>query len=638
MSIDSPGLFLDDYKKTEPESDLTVMNHKSLVLAFADEMPGIDYKSANSKKQANIIEEQISSIAYSLSVGFKPWLILLGERYSGKTYAIQSFSWACQHGMNSTAFLAGRKIYKIKEEVIVDGPESDAWNAFLVECHDVPGVILYTDNLSIVSDIVNSTIDVPVIIESDSHSLLIPKILEDSPWVIHKTKILPSHILNTQIDILTSVINDHKDFYLDKFGYLPSRTVLRRMIQIMAWKSNIYMFKLLDVLDMLAPFMASYGVQYGTDKSITVNYVMELVNKSYGVSIEDIKTIKCIPYEKEEEDTEGKTALTKKSSETDKSAEPGLISFTKKDLMTAITDKVIGQDEAVAHIVPSVIRRQAGLADQSKPIGSYLLAGPSGVGKTETAKAFAETVFGSMDHFIRIDCSELYDAHMVSRLLGSPQGYVGYESGGQLSNFVKKHPYSVILFDEIEKAHPSIYDSVLLQLLDAGHITSSKDGVIDCSNTLIFLTSNIGSDHVSDKGMSITGFNTTAQNNDELLNLETVSAIKKQFRVELINRFDDMIVYKPLDEDSLRKVFSIKWKPIQERLESKGLSVRLDDKVIDGIVSKMKVDKYGARNMLREMNRIIVDPLADMIVDHSDHKRFSVTLVDGDAKVVAERD
>jgi ATP-dependent Clp protease ATP-binding subunit ClpB len=268
--------------------------------------------------------------------------------------------------------------------------------------------------------------------------------------------------------------------------------------------------------------------------------------------------------------------------------------------------RVIGQDEAVDAVSEAVLRARAGLKDERKPIGSFIFLGPTGVGKTELAKALSEALFDTEKNMVRIDMSEYMEKHSVSRLVGAPPGYVGYEEGGQLTEAVRRRPYSVILFDEIEKAHPDVFN-VLLQLLDDGRLTDNQGRTVNFKNTIIIMTSNIGSpyliENIKDDG-TIT---------DEVRET-TIEEMKKHFRPEFINRIDDIVVFSPLTEDDIVKIIDIAMVDIEERLAEKNIKVNFTDKTKRFIAKETYSPTYGARPIRRYLQKNIETQIAAKII------------------------
>jgi ATP-dependent Clp protease ATP-binding subunit ClpB len=276
-----------------------------------------------------------------------------------------------------------------------------------------------------------------------------------------------------------------------------------------------------------------------------------------------------------------------------------------------LKQRVIGQDEAISAVANALRRARAGLSDPRRPIASFIFLGPTGVGKTETARALAEFMFNDERAMIRLDMSEYMEPHSVAKLIGSPPGYVGYEEGGQLTEAVKRRPYSLILFDEIEKAHPEVFN-ILLQILDDGRLTDSKGFTVNFRNTIIILTSNIGS-HYFRKIGSI-GFTRNEEREFEDYKERTIKALKEFFKPEFLNRIDEIIVFKPLSKEDLRKIVEIQLNKVKENLLKKGINVVFEDDVKEILIEKGFDPEYGARPLQRVIQKLILDPLAQKII------------------------
>lgn len=283
----------------------------------------------------------------------------------------------------------------------------------------------------------------------------------------------------------------------------------------------------------------------------------------------------------------------------------------------SIRGKVIGQDEAVDKVVKAIQRNRAGLKDPNKPIGSFFFLGPTGVGKTQLAKVLAKNLFDAEDSLIRIDMSEFMEKFSISRLVGAPPGYVGYEEGGQLTEKVRRKPYSIILLDEIEKAHPDVFN-LLLQVLDDGHMTDGLGRKIDFKNTILIMTSNIGARQLADFGTGV-GFGTKSQEDAKSENSKIViqNALRKAFSPEFLNRVDDMIMFKSLGRPEILKIIDIELEMLYERINSLGYQVALSEKAKDFIVERGYDEKFGARPLKRAIQKYIEDPLAEEIINSS---------------------
>ncbi len=285
--------------------------------------------------------------------------------------------------------------------------------------------------------------------------------------------------------------------------------------------------------------------------------------------------------------------------------------------------RVIGQDEAVKKVSEAILRSRAGIQDPNRPIGSFLFLGPTGVGKTELAKALAQALFDDEKNMVRIDMTEYMEKFSVSRLIGAPPGYVGYEEGGQLTEAVRRHPYSVILFDEVEKAHPDVFN-ILLQVLDDGRITDSQGRTVDFKNTIIILTSNLGSSCILE-GIDANG------NIGEAAKNEVRALLKKQFRPEFLNRLDEIVFYRPLTRGEIYKIVDLQIADLRRRLEEKQLDVKLTDAARDYVVSCGYDPVYGARPLKRFIQSNVETLIAKKIIAGGLKPR-TVLKVDSDGK------
>jgi ATP-dependent Clp protease ATP-binding subunit ClpC len=275
---------------------------------------------------------------------------------------------------------------------------------------------------------------------------------------------------------------------------------------------------------------------------------------------------------------------------------------------------VIGQEEAISKVVRAIQRNRVGLKDPKKPIGTFIFLGPTGVGKTELARAISRYMFDSEDSLIRIDMSEYMEKFTVSRLIGAPPGYVGYEEGGQLTEKVRRKPYSVILLDEIEKAHPDIYN-ILLQVLDDGMLTDGLGRKVDFKNTLIIMTSNIGVRQLKDFGDGV-GFATSARmaNSEEANKAVIEKALKRTFSPEFLNRVDDVIIFNSLEREHIFRIIDILMKGVMKRLVNLGFSLELTEEAKNFIADKGYDQQFGARPLHRAIQKYLEDPLAEEIL------------------------
>jgi len=297
---------------------------------------------------------------------------------------------------------------------------------------------------------------------------------------------------------------------------------------------------------------------------------------------------------------------------------------TEREKLLRLADilhrRVIGQDDGVQAVADAILRARAGLKDENRPIGSFIFLGPTGVGKTELAKALSEALFDTEQNMIRIDMSEYMEKHSVSRLVGAPPGYVGYDEGGQLTEAVRRRPYSVILFDEIEKAHPDVFN-VLLQLLDDGRLTDNQGRTVDFKNTIVIMTSNIGSREL------IEGIDSEGRISEDVKERVT-GMLGSYFRPEFLNRVDDIIVFTPLTLDQIKKIIEIQIGHLAARLAERNISIELTEEGKERIARDSYDPDYGARPIKRYIQKHIENELAAMLI------RGEVS--DGDTVVIGE--
>jgi ATP-dependent Clp protease ATP-binding subunit ClpB len=287
--------------------------------------------------------------------------------------------------------------------------------------------------------------------------------------------------------------------------------------------------------------------------------------------------------------------------------------------------RVIGQDEALEAVANAVRRARAGLQDPNRPVGSFIFLGPTGVGKTETARALAEFLFDDERAMVRLDMSEYMEKHAVARMIGAPPGYIGYEEGGQLTEAVRRRPYSVVLFDEIEKAHPDVFN-VLLQILDDGRLTDSKGRVVDFKNTVLIMTSNLGSREIQ----------SAAENPlvDHNIEKDVLQVLRDHFKPEFLNRIDDIVVFEQLSRDEIAQIIDVQLERLRANLAERGIKIELDDAARDLIVQEGYDPVYGARPLRRAIQTLVQNPLAVSLLkgDIASGQTVKVSAADGEMK------
>ena len=311
-----------------------------------------------------------------------------------------------------------------------------------------------------------------------------------------------------------------------------------------------------------------------------------------------------------------------------------------KNLEKTLHERVVGQEEAVEAVAKAIRRGRVGLKDPKRPIGSFLFLGPTGVGKTELSKALAESLFGDENAMIRIDMSEYMEPHSVAKLIGSPPGYVGFDEGGQLTEKIRRKPYSVILFDEIEKAHPDVMN-MLLQILEDGRLTDSQGRTVNFKNTVIIMTSNIGARLITDKKMLGFSKNSNEEENSkkeyEEIKKEVMEALKKELRPEFINRIDEIIVFHKLTDNEINQIIDIMLKEVTKRLENQKIKIELEPEVKE-LIAKKGIDKnFGARPLRRTIQNVLEDKLAEEILEGNLKKDVPTKIGVQDEKIIVKK-
>ena len=299
----------------------------------------------------------------------------------------------------------------------------------------------------------------------------------------------------------------------------------------------------------------------------------------------------------------------------------GKLVQSENEKILSLKEKVIGQDQAISSIADTVLRSRAGLKDVNRPIGSFMFLGPTGVGKTYVTKQLAKNLFDDENLIIRIDMSEYMEKHSVARLIGAPPGYVGYEEGGQLTEKVRRKPYSVILLDEIEKAHPDVFN-ILLQVLDDGRLTDGKGRLVDFKNTIIIMTSNIGSEYILD-------------GRKEMVEEE----LKSRFKPEFLNRLDEIITFNSLDKESIKNIVRLELSKMNEKLKDRLIVIKFDENLIDYVVNNAYDPNYGARPIRRFIQKELETDISKLILKEniSTNSVIKIEIVDGKVKLELER-
>jgi ATP-dependent Clp protease ATP-binding subunit ClpA len=314
-----------------------------------------------------------------------------------------------------------------------------------------------------------------------------------------------------------------------------------------------------------------------------------------------------------------------------------LITEEAKKLETmedTLNRRVVGQFEAISAISRAIRRARAGISEENKPLGSFLFLGPTGVGKTETARALAEFLFDDEKALIRLDMSEYMERHTVSKMIGSPPGYVGYEEAGQLTEKVRRRPYSVLLLDEIEKAHPDVFN-LLLQIFEDGRLTDSKGRVVSFKNTIIIMTSNLGSDYIN--RMSSLGFDTKEQLEErENMREKVFDALRDAFRPEFLNRIDEIVIFNYLKKEQIKTIVELELAKVEKRLAGKEIKIAISEKAKEVLLREGFDQNLGARPLKRVIQRLILDPLSIKIVTNEISEGSRVLIDEDGGKIIFE--
>lgn len=662
ITITCDGKSVENYIKDKKANSIPEkLQSKQLIEIFATELP---YDNTTPKND-NIIDNFVNQMIARLTAYDKPIVAIAGNKGIGKTTVIKTLNNNIIDGV-CPDFLKKKRIYKINPKVIIQSskdktessPEHDSFISWLVNFSnkDYGDVILYTDNSTIATCLITYNVKTPYILEMgddftindtianelthyDVHQMYavnVDMIINIFRQMSSNNRLMKEHNWKIPYSILKifaeySLIRQSEEDYdvlrtyhslMDFYGFWVScaeKNGIKPKKQPKADDARAYLKKVFDV----------------DREDLKKAYEPKLEIKKFG-SIRDFLNFESENENDEFEDDESlfdviEQNLAGKSNNATSStnyfdvnqilaSRKKLFKFKNKDeFRKKLSFNMIGQEKAINKVLMPLIRCKAGISDPAKPIASLLFCGPSGVGKTELAKSIASTVFGSEKNMLRIDCGELEKETCVSRLLGTSPGYIGYHQDGVLIKWLKEHKSGVILLDEIEKASHDFYDSVLLQLLDTGRITSGKGETLSASNTVIIATSNLGSQKIGDNGLDKHGFTSADYNSSDYsdLNNEIINAVKENFRVELINRFDEIIPFEPLSIEDLRKIFKIKWSAIYKRLNSNNISVKLDNSIATYFATISKKDKFGARNMLRNMNTMLLNPISDIIIDNN---------------------
>jgi ATP-dependent Clp protease ATP-binding subunit ClpC len=598
-------------------------------------------------------DKEVKRIAQILSRKKKNNAVIVGDAGVGKSALVEKLALMISKGDCPTNLL-DKRVVSLDLTSLVAGTKyrgqfEERIKAILHELQENPDVVVFIDELHTMVGAGNASGSM------DAANILKPALArgeiqcigattfdefkkhieKDGALVRRFQKIILKEPTETEtIEILNNLQKSYEDYHKVTYGEEVVETIVRLSGRYMTDKQ--FPDKAIDVLDEL-----------GSEKRV-ITKVPEIIDR-LKKEIEDIRNkkievVKAQVYEQAAKlRDEEKKVLKKLEDEKNKwldKQKGNLIPVTVEDvydmvsnitgipitkidntevsnllnLENELSSKVIGQDDAISIISKAIRRNRVGIKDNKKPIGSFIFIGSTGVGKTYLAKSLAQLIFGSEEKVIRVDMSEYMEKHAVSRLIGSPPGYVGYDEGGQLTEKVKNNPFSVILFDEIEKAHKDVFN-ILLQILDEGHLTDSFGRKVNFTNTLIIMTSNVGAKKVSEFGNGV-GFSTMSSQTQQYEVKKTMiqKSLKQQFNPEFLNRIDDIILFNSLNEESLKKIISLEINKLSDRLKEKKYLVSFDDSVLNEIIHRNKEEAYGARPIKRIIQSLCEDFLSDQIL------------------------
>lgn len=607
-------------------------------------------------------DKEVLRIAQILSRKKKNNVVIVGDAGVGKSALVEKLALLISNG-NCPTNLLDKRIMSLDLTSLVAGTKyrgqfEERIKVILNELHDAPNVIIFIDEIHTMVGAGNASGSM------DAANILKPalargeiqcigattfdeykkNIEKDAALVRRFQKIILQEPTTIEtIEILKNLKTSYENFHRVEYQNNVIETIVTLCKRYITDKQ--FPDKAIDVLDEL-----------GSEKKINVK-IPESIEKLKGnaevIRLKKLEVVKSQDYEKAANLRDQERKVLKKlenekekwNKEQQQNKKPVSVDdvynivtnitgvpITKLDtketksllsLEKTISKSVIGQDNAVEIISKSIRRNRVGVKGHNKPIGSFMFLGSTGVGKTHLAKTLANTLFGDPDKIIRVDMSEYMEKHNVSKLIGSPPGYVGFDEGGQLTEKIKNNPFSVVLFDEIEKAHKDVFN-ILLQILDEGRLTDSFGRKVNFTNTLVIMTSNVGAKKVSDFGGGV-GF-TSDEDRDKVKDSIIKKSLKQQFTPEFLNRIDDVIVFNKLDNRSLKKIITIELNKLSKRLVESNYKIKFDRSVSQEILNKNSEEEYGARPIKRIIQNLCEDFISDKILEGKISEFSDITL------------
>jgi ATP-dependent Clp protease ATP-binding subunit ClpC len=614
-------------------------------------------------------DKEVLRIAQILSRKKKNNVVIVGDAGVGKSALVEKLALLISEG-NCPTNLLDKRIMSLDLTSLVAGTKyrgqfEERIKVILNELQDAPNVIIFIDEIHTMVGAGNASGSM------DAANILKPalargeiqcigattfdeykKNIEKDAALVRRFQkiILQEPTISETKDILKNLKESYEDFHRVEYKEGVIETIVNLSKKYITDKQ--FPDKAIDILDEL-----------GSEKKINIkipDIIEKLRKDSENVKVRKLEVVKTQDYEKAAQLRDEERKILKKldiekskwNQEQKENKKPVYVDdvynmitnmtgvpINKLDtketksllsLEKTISKNVIGQDDAVSIISKSIRRNRVGVRGVNKPIGSFMFLGSTGVGKTHLAKTLANTLFGDPEKIIRVDMSEFMEKHNVSKLIGSPPGYVGYDEGGQLTEKIKNNPFSVVLFDEVEKAHKDVFN-ILLQILDEGHLTDSFGRKVNFTNTLIIMTSNVGAKKVSDFGAGV-GF-TDGTNRDKVKDSIIQKALKQQFSPEFLNRIDDIIVFNKLDKKSLKKIVSIELSKLNDRLKDSGYKITFDNTIVNEILEKNSEEDYGARPIKRIIQNLCEDFISDNILTGDINEESDVVLKINEGKM-----
>jgi ATP-dependent Clp protease ATP-binding subunit ClpC len=624
-------------------------------------------------------DKEVKRIAQILSRKKKNNAVIVGDAGVGKTAIVEKLALMIQKGECPTVLL-DKRIMSLDLTSLVAGTKyrgqfEERIKAILTELQDAPNVIVFIDELHTMVGAGNASGAM------DAANIMKPALARGEMQCIGATTfdeykkhiekdsalsrrfqkvILKEPTQSETVAILKNLQNSYQDFH--KVNYEDN--VIETVVKLAGRYITDRQFpdKAIDVLDEL-----------GAEKRVTSQIpeaIEKLKKEAEEIKEKKLDVVKKQNYEQaaklRDEERKVNVKLDEEKKKWMNSQKDNKIPVSIDDVYSVVSEmtgvpitkldtkettnllnmektlsaKVIGQDEAISSISKAIRRNRVGIKDSNKPIGSFIFLGSTGVGKTFLAKSLAENLFGDPEKIIRVDMSEFMERHNVSRLIGSPPGYVGHEEGGQLTEKVKNNPFSVILFDEIEKAHKDVFN-ILLQILDEGHLTDSFGRKVNFTNCLIIMTSNVGAKKVSEFGGGV-GFTTSSSETQkyEVKKAMIQKSLKQQFNPEFLNRIDDIILFNSLNDETLKRIVNVELGKLNSRLTEKGYKITFEQSVIDQIFSLNTQEEYGARPLKRIIQNLCEDFLSEQILMGNivENEEISITFEENELKISKNSD